>query len=93
MNTVMTPVGRIDQQHPPSPSPSPTTTTGLRRTRPVGLIDRLALRLGVALVAWSRRPRVLDDRAARARRVQSQRATERRERTMQRSALLLLPPR
>jgi len=88
MNTITTPVGRIDQQHPPS-----STTTAPRRERRVALIDRLALRLGVALVAWSRRPRVLDDRDDRARRVQTARATESRERAMQRTALQLLPPR
>lgn len=88
MNTVTTPVGRIEQQHPPS-----STTTVPQRVRRVALIDRLALRLGVALVAWSRRPRVLDDRDARARRVQTVRATESRERAMQRHALQLLPPR
>ncbi len=85
MNTVTTPEGRIHQQHPPSSTPSAP-----RRVRSVALIDRLALRVGVALVAWSRRPRVLDDRDERARRVQSARATELRERAMQRDAFQLL---
>lgn len=88
MNTVTTPVGHRHQHHPPS-----TTVPAPPRVRHVALLDRLALRLGVALVARSRRPRVLDDRDERARRVQSVRAIERRERGVQRDALLLLPLR
>lgn len=89
MNTTLstTRPGR-QQQHPPSPTLE--TRASARR---VGLIDRLALRLGVALVAWSRRPRLLDDRDERARRVRAAQAAERRERSMQRDALLTLPPR
>ncbi|OYX58828.1 MAG: hypothetical protein B7Y93_01165 [Micrococcales bacterium 32-70-13] len=89
MNTTLstTRPGR-QQQHPPSP-----TLETRAPARRVGLIDRLALRLGVALVAWSRRPRLLDDRDERARRVQAAQAAERRERSMQRDALLTLPPR
>lgn len=78
-------------QHPPSPAGIPP------RSRPVtprvGLVDRIALRVGVALVAWSRRPRLLDDRAERERRAHLERSTAVRERHWQRDALLLLPPR
>ena len=35
--------------HPPSETERPV--------RPVGLVDRLALRLGLALIMWGRRPR------------------------------------
>ena len=35
--------------HPPSEAPRPS--------RRVGLVDRLALRLGLALIVWGRRPR------------------------------------
>jgi hypothetical protein len=42
MNAVLTAPSRV-QQHPPP-------------TRRVGLADRLALRLGLALVMWGRRP-------------------------------------
>jgi hypothetical protein len=89
MNTTMTATrpGR-QQQHPPSP-----TLTTRAPARSVGLIDRLALRLGVALVAWSRRPRELDSRDQLARRVQRELSTEQRERQMQRQLQLLLPPR
>ena len=48
MNTQLSaPPGR---SHPPQPV--------TRTVRRVGLVDRLALHVGVALVAWSRRPRV-----------------------------------
>jgi len=86
--TVTTPVGRTEHQHPPS------STNDMTRQRPrVGLVDRLALRLGVALVAWSRRPRELDSRDRLARRVERELSTEQRERQMQRLMLQLLPPR
>ncbi len=89
MNSTMTATrpGR-QQQHPPS---SPLENRAPARS--VGLVDRLALRLGVALVAWSRRPRELDSRDRRARRVERELSTEQRERQQQRLALLLLPPR
>lgn len=89
MNTALT-TTRQDRQHQHPPS---TTLENRASARRVGLIDHLALRLGVALVAWSRRPRVLDDRDERARRVRATQATQRRERAMQRTAMLTLPPR
>ena len=87
MNTITRAV--TTAQHPPSPA----GITPRPATRRVGLVDRVALRLGVALVAWSRRPRLLDDRAERERRAQLERSTALRERQWQRDALLLLPPR
>lgn len=89
MNSTMTSTrpGR-QQQHPPNP-----TLENLAPARHVGRVDRLALRLGVALVAWSRRPRELDSRDRRARRVERELMTEQRERQMQRTMLQLLPPR
>ena len=89
MNTTMTATrpGR-QQQHPPS-----STLNTRAPARRVGLVDRLALRLGVALVAWSRRPRELDSRDQLARRVQREMSTELRERQAQRLMLQLLPPR
>jgi len=44
MNSVLTAPSRV--QHTPPPAP----------VRRVGLVDRLALRLGLALVMWGRRP-------------------------------------
>jgi len=80
--------GRTEQQHPPSPTLE--TRTHVRR---VGPVDRLALRLGLALVAWSRRPREFDSRDRQVRRLANARATERRERSQERLQHLLLPPR
>ena len=40
--------------------PQPTTTTAARRVRP---LDRAALRLGLALITWGRRPRPADVRS------------------------------
>ncbi|WP_162924981.1 hypothetical protein [Mycetocola zhujimingii] len=42
------------QEHPPQPS---VPVRDAREVRRVGLLDRAALHLGVALVTWSRRPR------------------------------------
>ena len=78
-------------QHPPSPASIPARSRAVARR--VGLIDRLALRVGVALVAWSRRPRLLDERAEREQRLRLERSTAERERHWQRLALQLLPPR
>ncbi len=76
------------QQHPPSPTPNNRAPA-----QRVGLIDRLALQLGVALVAWSRRPREHDSRERQARRIANARATEQREAAQQRMLLQLLSPR
>lgn len=78
-------------QHPPSPASIPSRSRP--HARRVGLIDRIALRLGVALVAWSRRPRVLDDRVVQERRTHRELSIIERERQWQRMAMQLLPPR
>jgi hypothetical protein len=43
---------RGHQDHPPQP----VLTTEWSRARRVGLLDRAALHLGVALITWGRRP-------------------------------------
>lgn len=48
--------------HPPQLN----TLTVDHQVRRVGLVDRLALHLGVALVAWSRRPLSYESRERRA---------------------------
>lgn len=63
------------------------------RPRRVGLPDRIALRIGIALVQWSRRPRVIITRASIAHRYEAQRRRRDREEQWQSAALLLLPPR
>ncbi len=90
MSTITTRADRT-AQHPPSPASIPAHPRATAHR--VGLIDRIALRIGVALVVWSRRARVLDGHAHRARRVQQSMAVEQREQQWQRLALQLLPPR
>lgn len=48
MNTTLT----RDTRH----QPSTVQTTASRPSRPLGVFDRLALHLGVALIRWGRRP-------------------------------------
>ncbi len=48
----LTASGRHD--HPPQPNPQPTAQT--RTVRRVGLLDRAAMHLGLALIRWGRRP-------------------------------------
>jgi hypothetical protein len=88
MNTVVTTApGR--QEHPPQPvyihAPHPA--------RRVGLIDRTALRLGVALVAWSRRPLAFESRERLANRAEQHVARLAREAAAARWIGLNLPPR
>lgn len=52
MNALQTAPRR--QLHPPSLPESTERTT--RHVRRVGIVDRLALRLGLALIMWGRRP-------------------------------------
>lgn len=88
MNTVLTTApGRHD--HPPQPSLEPAQ----RPVRRVGLFDRLALHVGLALITWSRRPHTIESRERRATRVEQQLAQLERERLSARLALLSLPPR
>ncbi len=50
-----------------------------RRVRRVGPIDRIALHVGVALVAWGRRPRSVPSHGYRAEQLQQQRDSLMRE--------------
>ena len=61
--------------------------------RRVGVVDRLALHLGVALITWGRRPSVVPTRERRANRVEQQLARLERERQWERTARLTLPVR
>lgn len=85
MNTVTT-APRRDTTHPP-------VHLTHRPVRRVGLADRLALRLGVALVTWSRRPLTLESRERRASRVEQQLARLAREQAAERTLRLTAPPR
>jgi hypothetical protein len=90
MNTVLsTPVDEQNHTHPPSRARSSTVRT-------VGLADRVALHLGLALITWSRRPRTVAQRPSRDYlRALRARSIERadRERQTERAVRLGLPTR
>ena len=89
MNTVLsTPVDEPNHTHPPS-------RAQLSHPRRVGLADRVALHLGLALITWSRRPRTVARGTSRAdllhrSRLETTRATREREWQL---ALFLSQPR
>jgi hypothetical protein len=83
-----------------TPTPESTRTRrpeaeSIRRSsvRRLTLIDRLALALGVALVTWSRRPRIADRRDELERRVQRRLREEQQELQQLQLMLRFLPPR
>lgn len=88
MNATMTTL-ESRQAHPPQQvvhvEPTPV--------RRVNTIDRIALHLGFALIRWGRRPHRLESRERRATVREQLIAREARERAVQRSMLLTLPPR
>ena len=63
-----------------------------RRQR-VRLLDRVALHLGIALITWGRRGRVLESHERQASRVEQELARVERERAHERSLRLELPLR
>ncbi len=64
-----------------------------RPVRRVGLVDRVALHVGVALVAWSRRPRAVVTHEGRADQLRLQRDTLVRELAAVRMYYLSTPQR
>lgn len=64
-----------------------------RSTRSVSLPDRIALRLGLALITWSRRTHRPESRERRANRIEQHLARLDRERTAERELRLLVPIR
>ncbi|CAN5273346.1 hypothetical protein BH11ACT4_BH11ACT4_19640 [soil metagenome] len=85
--TLSTAAGRHD--HPPQPP----TSHPVYQARRVGLVDRLALHLGIALVKWGRRPYPVESREQRANRIELQLDRLERARIAERTLRLLLPPR
>jgi hypothetical protein len=88
MNTVST-TTRGRHEHPPQP----VSLLEQRSAPRVGLLDRSALRLGVALVTWSRRPLTLESRERLANRAEQHVARLAREAASARWLGLNLPPR
>jgi hypothetical protein len=52
----------VVHDHPPQPTPQPTYDVPSHPVRRVGLLDRAALHLGVALIRWGSRPSRTDRR-------------------------------
>ncbi len=90
MNTSSSTAQRTLHDHPPSTVAAPARAALLK---PVSLLDRLALHLGVALVRWSRRSRIAVRHERRASRVEQLLAADRRERGYERALRTLTPPR
>jgi hypothetical protein len=84
-STLSTIPGRHD--HPPQLPPT------RQPTRRVNLLDRIALRIGLALITWGRRARTVESRERRASRVEHQLARLERERAHERAQRLTLPVR
>ena len=85
MNTALTTGGRLHYPpsrpviHPPRPS------------RLVGLIDKAARQIRVALISWVRKPRMDDSREQIILRAEQYRAQEARERGAEQSHRLMVP--
>lgn len=86
MNTTMT-AERSRHEHP-SPAAEQRERHEARR---VGLVDRVALHVGVALVKWGRRPLAVESRERRANRVEQRLALLERELAAERMRLLNTP--
>jgi len=72
MNTTLSTAPRR-REHPPHLA---IVSQPVRR---VGLLDRLALHIGIALIAWGRRPYAVDTRERRANRIEQELARLERE--------------
>ncbi len=83
-STLSTAPERLD--HPPQPA-------AVRQPRRVDLLDRVALRVGLALIRWGRRPRPVESRERRAGRIEQQLGRIDRERAAERILRLTVPPR
>jgi len=64
-----------------------------QQPRRVDLLDRVALRIGLALITWGRRPRPVESRERRANRIEQQLSRLDREHAAERSLRLTVPPR
>lgn len=75
------------------PHPPQRSEENERLVRNVSLPDRIALRLGLALITWSRRTHRPESRERRANRIEQHLARLDRERTAERELRLLVPIR
>jgi len=102
MNTTLSaPPGRHDQPQPHIPThrpahvADPVSATDIASRQPlrrVGLADRIALHVGIALITWSRRPLAPRDRRGRlVARAAQRRERDLRERAWERRHRLMTP--
>jgi uncharacterized protein HemX len=98
MNSTLSTVDRRHGQPPDqvvvsqrvtSPQASHQPSTTIR----VGVLDQVALHVGIALVKWGRRPASVESRERRANRVEQQLASLARERAVERHVRLTSPVR
>jgi len=83
-STLSTAPERLDHARQPA---------AVRQPRRVDLLDRVALRVGLALIRWGRRPRPVESRERRANRIEQQLGRIDRERAAERILRLTVPPR
>jgi len=86
MNTTLS---RTRQEHPPQLE----VTLETQQVSRVGLVDRIALHLGLALITWSRRTHRAESRERRAHQYEQNIARLERERAAERSLRLTVPQR
>ncbi len=91
MNTAVTSTRTTQEtrlhEHPPQPVVNLHNTV----VRRVGLLDRIALHVGVALISWGRRPLTIESRERRANRGEQHLARLERERAAERMRYLNAP--
>ncbi|HEY4267615.1 MAG TPA: hypothetical protein VGM94_05435 [Galbitalea sp.] len=84
MNSTLSTVDRRHEQPPDRAVVSHQPATSIR----VGVVDRVALHLGIALIKWGRRPVSVESRERRANRIEHQLACIARERAVERNIRL-----
>lgn len=87
MNTVLPTVHRDERSH--VQPHSPPLAVAQRASPRVSLLDQLAMRVGLALLTWSRRRGSVDARREACARFEQDRARELRERAAEREYRLL----
>ncbi|MBX3094209.1 MAG: hypothetical protein KF680_06700 [Cryobacterium sp.] len=86
MNTVLPTVQRDERSHVQPHSPP---VAAPQRVARVSLLDRVAMRLGLALLTWSRRRGAVDERQAARAHFERDRAQQLRDRAAERTNRLL----
>jgi hypothetical protein len=93
MNSTLSTVDRRHERPPDQAVAHPQVNSRQASHQPatsirVGFVDQVALRVGVALIKWGRRPASVESRERRANRVEQQLASLARERAVERNVRL-----